>query len=159
ELIPVVSTEEMLAACQRVFPSCDGLIAAAAPCDYRPLTVATEKIHKTGEPLRLELAETPDVVATLARDKAARWIVAFALETENPRARAMQKLERKGCDLIALNGPASLDALETRVEVLAHGGQVLATFAGSKPQVATDILALIERRLIASSSPIPSTDG
>jgi len=33
EVIPVVSTEDMLEACLEVFPSCDGLIAAAAPCD------------------------------------------------------------------------------------------------------------------------------
>ena len=85
EVIAVVSTDDMLAACQRVFPACDGLIAAAAPCDYRPADVAPHKIHKTGEPLRLELVETPDIVATLAAEKGARWIVAFALESEAAR--------------------------------------------------------------------------
>src|SRR5207248_2816110 len=49
--ISVVTTEEMLAACQEVFPRCDGLIGVAAPCDYRPVKVEPNKIHRTGEPL------------------------------------------------------------------------------------------------------------
>ena len=44
EVVPVVSTEEMLEACRKVFPSCGGLIGVAAPCDYRPVQVATKKL-------------------------------------------------------------------------------------------------------------------
>jgi phosphopantothenoylcysteine decarboxylase/phosphopantothenate--cysteine ligase len=159
EVVPVVSTEEMLAACQRVFPTCDGLIAAAAPCDYRPLKVARQKLRKTGEPLRLELAETPDVVAALAAKKDTRWIVAFALETEDPRLRAMQKLQCKGCDLIVVNGPESIHATQTRVEVLGRDGQVLGSFSGSKGEVAGEILRLIQRELMSAGKIVPSPFG
>src|SRR5215475_3628789 len=65
EIIRVISTEEMLAACQEIFPRCGGLIGVAAPCDYRPVKVESQKIHRTGGPLALELHETPDIVATL----------------------------------------------------------------------------------------------
>ncbi len=34
-IVPVISTEEMLAAVQTEFPTCQGVIGAAAPCDYR----------------------------------------------------------------------------------------------------------------------------
>ena len=95
ELVPVVSTQEMLDACQKLFPGCDGVIAAAAPCDYQPAAVAPQKIHKSGSVLRLELVETPDVLASLADLKGRRWIAGFALETEEPRARAMQKLAQE----------------------------------------------------------------
>jgi phosphopantothenoylcysteine decarboxylase/phosphopantothenate--cysteine ligase len=151
EVISVVSTEEMLAACRKVFPLCGGLIAAAAPCDYRPAIVAAHKIHKTGEPRRLELVETPDVVATLAVEKGSRWIVAFALESEDARARAMQKLERKNCDLIVVNGPQTLHAADAEVEVLDREGRVLGTFSGHKSDVAREVLREIQRRLIGSS--------
>ena len=114
EIVPVVSTEDMLEACLKIFPACDGLIAAAAPCDYRPVTVANHKIRKTGDSLNLQLIETPDVVATLGSIKKSQWMVAFALETEDPRIRAMQKLERKNCDLIVVNGPEAVHAAETR---------------------------------------------
>ena len=83
EVISVVSTEEMLAACLKVFPTCAGLIAAAAPCDYRPKTVAARKIRKTGGPLEIKLVETPDIVAQLGKIRKGQWMVAFALETED----------------------------------------------------------------------------
>ncbi|HEX3725066.1 MAG TPA: phosphopantothenoylcysteine decarboxylase, partial [Pirellulales bacterium] len=60
EVLSVVSTEEMLEVASRVFPTCQGLIGVAAPCDYRPVRVSPGKISKTGEPLLLHLVETPD---------------------------------------------------------------------------------------------------
>ncbi|HUQ69414.1 MAG TPA: phosphopantothenoylcysteine decarboxylase, partial [Planctomycetaceae bacterium] len=83
---PVISTEDLLAACQELFPKCDGVIGAAAPCDYRPVRVEEHKIAKTGEPLVLNLIETPDVMATLgASKKSGQWLVGFALETDDQR--------------------------------------------------------------------------
>src|SRR5690349_14377112 len=58
EVHRVVTTDQMLEACRKVFPACDGLIGVAAPCDYRARHVAEGKIHKTGQPLVLELIET-----------------------------------------------------------------------------------------------------
>lgn len=148
EVIPVVSTEEMAEACLEVFPACDGLIAVAAPCDYRPVVVSPQKIRKTGEPLTLHLVETADVVALLAAIKQSQWMVAFALETEDPRMRALQKLERKSCDLIVLNGPEALHAPGTHVEVIRADGDVLGDFCGSKQQVGKEIFRVIQGQLI-----------
>jgi phosphopantothenoylcysteine decarboxylase / phosphopantothenate---cysteine ligase len=151
DVIPVISTEDMLAACQKAFSACDGLIAVAAPCDFRPADVAAQKIHKTGQPLRLELVETPDIVAALATERTRQWIVAFALETEDRHFRALQKLERKGCDLIVVNGPEALQAGDTRVEILDKRGDVLGSFAGSKSDVARGVFEIIQHRLIEST--------
>ena len=68
-VVPVVSTEDMLAAAAKEFETCDGLIGAAAPCDYRPMRVESHKIAKTGQPIDLHLIETDDVVATLGAKK------------------------------------------------------------------------------------------
>jgi phosphopantothenoylcysteine decarboxylase/phosphopantothenate--cysteine ligase len=148
EVLRVVSTEEMLRSCQEAFARCDGLIAAAAPCDYRPVQVARHKLHKSGGPLRIELIETPDIVATLAESKGSRWIVAFALETEDKHMRALQKLERKKCDLIVLNGPASLHGPNTEAEILDPSGQVLAALSGRKVDAAKQIIGVIDRHLV-----------
>jgi phosphopantothenoylcysteine decarboxylase/phosphopantothenate--cysteine ligase len=156
EVVPVVSTEEMLQACLEVFPTCDGLIAVAAPCDYRPVVVAEQKIRKTGQPLTLHLVETADVVAALAAVKDSQWMVAFALETEDPRMRALQKLERKSCDLIVLNGPQAVHATDTEVELISPGGDGLATFSGSKHQVGQGIFRVIQQRLIHRQTSPPS---
>lgn len=150
EVIPVVSTEEMLDAARKAFARCDGLIGAAAPCDYRPEHVEDHKIAKTGDPLLLRLLETEDVVATLAAEKGARWVVGFALETDDHRLRALAKLERKRCDLMVSNGVAAMNSLENEVEILDPQGTVLRAAAGSKEAVAREILAVIQERLIAS---------
>ena len=148
EVIPVVSTEEMLEAALGVFGDCDGMIAVAAPCDYRPVEVAEGKIAKNGDSLTIKLIETPDIVAGLAEVKTSQWMVAFALETEDRHFRAMQKLERKKCDLIVLNGPEAMCASTTRVEVLDSSGQILADIDGSKLQVAVGVFGVISRLLI-----------
>ncbi len=148
QVIPVVSTEDMLAACERVFPTCDGLIGVAAPSDYRPMRVAENKIAKTGEPLVLHLVETADVVATMGARKTTQWLVGFALETEDHRLRALAKLEKKHCDLMVLNGPEAMHSLSNHVEIMDRAGQVIDTVAGPKEQVAQGIFAVIESRLI-----------
>ncbi|MGI9456138.1 MAG: phosphopantothenoylcysteine decarboxylase [Aeoliella sp.] len=147
-VVEVVSTEQMLSAADELFGNCDGLIGAAAPCDYRPRRVADDKISKTGEPLRLELVETDDVVATLGQKKGERWVVGFALETEDHRLRALAKLERKHCDLMVSNGVEAMNAVDNSVEVIAPDGTVLESLAGSKSKVAAGVMAIINERLI-----------
>lgn len=149
EIIPVVSTDDMLSVCQEIFPNCDGLIGAAAPCDYQPVEVADHKIPKTGDTLVIKLVETPDIVAKLGGGKKpGQWTVGFALETDDARFRAITKLERKSCDLVVLNGVAAIDSSDNHVEIIAPGGQVLQTVEGSKQWVASSILHLIQERLM-----------
>jgi len=149
EVHSVVSTEEMLAACQRLFPDCDGLIGIAAPCDYRPVKVEEQKIKKTGEPLWLHLVETPDIVATIAAAKRpGQWVVGFALETEDQRFRAITKMQKKSCDLMVLNGAGAIGAAENSVEVLDPPGSVVAAISGEKEVVARELFHLIASRFI-----------
>jgi phosphopantothenoylcysteine decarboxylase/phosphopantothenate--cysteine ligase len=152
-VVPIVSTEELLAACQREFTRCDGVIGAAAPCDYRPVKVEPHKIAKTGAPLELHLIETPDVMAALGAGKRAdQWLVGFALETDDQRFRALTKLEKKSCDFMVINGPDAMDALDNRVEILDRQGEIVLTLAGDKIRVAEGILRLIQDRLITPST-------
>ncbi|MCA9148869.1 MAG: phosphopantothenoylcysteine decarboxylase [Planctomycetales bacterium] len=140
-VIDVISTEEMLSAAQAEFPTHDGLIGVAAPCDYRPRQVSDQKLHKTGHGLVLELIETPDVVATLGAGKRSdQWAIAFALETEDHRFRALRKLEQKCCDLVVLNSPSAMNALDTQIEMLNKAGRVVLSASGSKTVVAQKIL-------------------
>ncbi|HEX4130727.1 MAG TPA: phosphopantothenoylcysteine decarboxylase [Pirellulales bacterium] len=148
EVVPVVSTEDMLEAGQRIFPRCDGLIGVAAPCDYRPRKVEPGKIAKTGAPLALELIETPDVVATLGAMKKQQWLVGFALETDDHRLRALAKLQKKCCDLMVVNSPSAMNAVDTEVEIIEPHGDVIATLTGSKLEVAERLFAVIQERLV-----------
>jgi phosphopantothenoylcysteine decarboxylase/phosphopantothenate--cysteine ligase len=153
KVIPIISTEELLNASRREFEKCDGVIGAAAPCDYRPMQVEQHKIAKNGQPLLLQLVETPDVIATLGSEKRRnQWVVGFALETDDARFRAITKLEKKHCDLIVLNGPTAMDAGDNEVEMLNHAGQVVLSANGSKDEVAKQILQVIQRQLIDTFS-------
>jgi phosphopantothenoylcysteine decarboxylase / phosphopantothenate---cysteine ligase len=147
-VVPVVSTEDMMAAATAEFETCDGLIGAAAPCDYRPMRVESHKIAKTGQPLDLHLIETDDVVATLGAKKGRRWVVGFALETEDHRLRALAKLEKKFCDLMVSNGQQAISSTDNEVEVITPAGEVIEAIHGTKEAVAERILAIIARRLI-----------
>ena len=152
-VIDVVTTRDMLQAVAHAFPGCDGLIGAAAPCDYEPRQVASQKMSKTGEPLLLELVETPDVVATTACQKqAGQWIVGFALETEDVRFRALAKMERKCCDMMVLNGPSAIDSASNTVHVFARNGRELESVQGDKSHVASAILGWIQKLLIDNMS-------
>jgi phosphopantothenoylcysteine decarboxylase/phosphopantothenate--cysteine ligase len=152
EIIQVETTDEMLASATDHFAACDGLIGAAAPCDYMPRFIEQSKISKTGHPLVLELVETPDVVATLGQSKRSdQWVVGFALETEDRRFRATVKLQKKHCDLIVSNGPQAIDSMDNEVELLDPIGDVIAAITGDKKHVATELLFHIHDQLIRKS--------
>lgn len=145
----VDTTSDMLQGVLRIFPQMDGLIGAAAPCDYMPVHVSPQKIAKSGEPLRLELVETPDIVATVAATKLPhQWVIGFALETEDRRFRAIVKMQRKLCDMMVSNDASAINSSENSVEILSRAGEVLAAVQGSKLDVARAILAAADKELM-----------
>lgn len=153
EVISVLTTDEMLKVAAQRFPGCDGAIGAAAPCDYKPHQVSDQKLSKTGQPLRLELVETPDVIAMLGQTKRSdQWVVGFALETDDRRFRATVKLQKKHCDLMVSNGPDAIDAIDNHVELLDIEGNVIETIQGDKPHVAARLIYHIDERLIQVST-------
>jgi len=144
ECLRVNTTAEMRDACVARFSECDGVIAAAAVCDYKPLNRIAGKISKTGGPITLEMIETDDVLAELGRLKQQRWVLGFALEATNARENALQKLRAKNCNWIVLNGPAAIGSETNTVEVLDDSGQVVTNFSGTKPEVARHLISWIE---------------
>jgi phosphopantothenoylcysteine decarboxylase/phosphopantothenate--cysteine ligase len=98
----VENTEDMHAALNEHFDSCDILLMSAAVSDARPKTTALEKIKKTllGS---IELEENPDLLAGVAARKKNQIIVGFAAETKDHLQEARRKLEAKGLDLIYVN--------------------------------------------------------
>ena len=144
KVISVVTTEEMLAASVEQFPSCDGVIGVAAPCDFSPTKVSSEKIKKADGNLTLKLVATPDVMKALgALKQEHQWSVGFALETENGLVNAVQKLRDKQCDLIVLNGANAISSEANTITVIDSEGESIGKFSGSKPDAAKVIVELI----------------
>jgi phosphopantothenoylcysteine decarboxylase/phosphopantothenate--cysteine ligase len=133
------------------FPEFDGAVGAAAPCDYRPIEVASGKLSKTGEGIALNLIETSDVIATLGGCKRSdQWVVGFALETDDHHFRAITKAQRKCCDLIVLNDVAAIDSKFNEIELLQPDGTCILKLGGTKSEVADAVVATIQTTLIRS---------
>ncbi|HNP32618.1 MAG TPA: bifunctional phosphopantothenoylcysteine decarboxylase/phosphopantothenate--cysteine ligase CoaBC [Flavobacterium sp.] len=102
-LIRVTSAQEMYDACHKHFNSVDVAICAAAVADYRPKSVASQKIKKADTSLNIELEKTQDILASLGKIKQKQFLIGFALETENEIENAKLKIQKKNLDLIVLN--------------------------------------------------------
>jgi phosphopantothenoylcysteine decarboxylase/phosphopantothenate--cysteine ligase len=105
EVQRVRSAVEMRDAVMSRFDGVDAVVMSAAVADYRPETVAPEKIKKRAEDLTIRLVKNPDILAELgARRSGARPVlVGFAVETQDLVGYAREKLARKRCDLIVAN--------------------------------------------------------
>ncbi len=148
-VIPVVTTAEMLAASRAALPAVDGVIAAAAPCDFEPIRRAAGKIPRTGAGLTLKLRATTDVIATLARRRRpGQWFVAFALEPGADPRRAFEKITAKQCDLIVVNDVTALEADANAVAVYDSHHEHVGSKRASKRTVAGWLVRLVEERLV-----------
>jgi len=104
QVFSVRSAGELLAAVQAHLDWAEVLIMAAAVADYVPREYRGSKIKKGSQALKaLELASSPDILATIAPDKGARVFVGFAAETDDVAGQGLDKLRRKGLDLIVAN--------------------------------------------------------
>ena len=144
-VIEVVSTKEMYDAVMEHWSECVGLIAAAAPSDFRPVEFSESKIKKSTDSnsMTITLVENPDILAKVGERKTDRqWTIGFALETDNGLENARAKLKRKNCNFIVLNDPSAIDSPENSVSIIDSSGECLDTFSGSKQAVANRIIAL-----------------
>ena len=146
--ISVVSALEMLAALEAEFTQCDVLVMAAAVADWRPESVATGKLKKSTMSQSIKLVANPDILLHLKKLKTKQLVVGFAAETENVEENALEKLQRKGMDLMVANDVSQPDAgfeVETnRVILIDSAGGVVHLPLLSKYEVAEQILPRIE---------------
>lgn len=141
------STEQMLAELEKVFPTCDALVMAAAPCDYRPEHPASHKMKKDGSGKKvLHLCETPDILRTLTAHKEQQCVIGFAAETQNLLEHAQEKRIAKKLDYIIANDVSQpgvgFDGDTNRVTILsAEGARALPML--SKEATADAVLDLL----------------
>ena len=153
--ITVRSTEEMRDAVLKHFPDVDIVIKAAAPLDFRPRTVAPQKIKKSGQTLEITFERTPDILGELGKRKNGKLLVGFAAETENHQDSARRKLAAKNLDLIVVNsvsGPDSAFEGDTnRASIVDRTGQQEDLSLMSKQEMANRILDRILKLLETKS--------
>lgn len=101
KLINIRSASEMKKAVDNELKSNNILIMAAAVADFKPAKVADRKIKKDIKPSSIQLAPTADILTSL--NKKNKFVVGFALETDNEFKNAKKKLIDKKLDMIILN--------------------------------------------------------
>jgi phosphopantothenoylcysteine decarboxylase / phosphopantothenate---cysteine ligase len=110
ERIETVSAAELLEATACNFAWCSALVMAAAVADFRPAKAAAHKLKKNPQGMMLELAAIADELPRLAAQKADRFVIGFAAETEDLEVNAADKLRRKKLDFIVANDVSRADA-------------------------------------------------
>ena len=146
----VETTEDMRAAVAQAIGEADALVMAAAPADFRPASVANQKIKKANAPSSIELEATPDILASTIGTRPAKLVtVGFALETNAAVDHGRGKLVSKQLDLIVVNDATEPDAgfsVDTnRVTFIDRDGNTDAQPLLGKSDVADLILDRIER--------------
>lgn len=164
EIVKVVSALQLRDAVHEAGRSAQVIIMCAAVADFRPKTYAGFKLKKSADSTKtggsesytLELVENPDILAGLAAQRLNedQVIVGFAAETGDEHTSALEygrrKALKKGADLLAVNtvgATSGFGDVANEIHILDSHGQQVGHSAGSKLQVARDLVELIAQRL------------
>ena len=149
--VDVVSAKDMFEAVQAALPETDILVKAAAVADYRPVSIAEDKIKKQDGDMAIPLERTDDILGWVAEHRhPGLFVCGFSMETRDMIENSRKKLARKHLDMIAANNLKVAGAgfgVDTNVVTIltADGTQELPLMG--KDQVAAKLLdAILERR-------------
>lgn len=153
--VDVASAQQMHDAAMQHAPQHDVFIGCAAVADYRPQTVADQKIKKTddSDQMTITMVKNPDIIASVAALQTSRpFTVGFAAETQDVEHYARNKLAKKNLDLICANDVSlegqGFNSNDNAITIYWKDGKQSLTLA-SKQQIATQIMATIAEKLEA----------
>jgi phosphopantothenoylcysteine decarboxylase/phosphopantothenate--cysteine ligase len=160
--VDVETAAELSAEMADFFVPADVLLMAAAPADFRPVTVSESKL-KREDGLELRMEATDDILGGLAGAGAGEGrddsivIVGFAAEHGGDAiGRAREKLVRKNVDMIVLNDvsdPAiGFESAENAVTLIDREGEIEVPIA-SKESIAESILVRVDEIRERASRP------
>lgn len=145
--VDVTSAAQMHSAVMGDIAQQDIFIACAAVADYRPATVAEQKIKKTSsDEMTISMVKNPDIVASVAALDTPPFTVGFAAETQDVEHYARDKMQRKNLAMIAANDVAQtgqgFNADDNSLVVFWPEGKITLPLA-SKKVIAKQLLELI----------------
>ena len=103
EDVAITSAQDMYEAVTSRFELTDILVMAAAVADYRPATVAADKVKKSDGDMSIPLVRTADILGTIGPRKTHQFLCGFSMETRDMVAHSAEKLQRKNLDMIVAN--------------------------------------------------------
>jgi len=154
-MINVTSALDMHDAVMSDINQQDIFIACAAVADYRPETIAEQKIKKTNsDEMIVRMVKNPDIVASVAALKNSPFTVGFAAETQDVEHYARDKMQRKNLAMIAANDVSQsgqgFNAEDNALTVFWPQGTAQIALA-NKQDVAAQLLLLIATQFNANT--------
>lgn len=143
--IDVESAAEMYAAVMNEIARTDIFISVAAVADYRPESIALQKLKKSAATMSLELIPNPDILAAVAALPDAPFTVGFAAETQAIEVNARDKLRTKNIDMIAANAVGQqqgFDCEDNALHVIWEQGEQQLALTG-KAKLSRQLVAII----------------
>ena len=149
--VDVVSAKDMFEAVQAALPETDILVKAAAVADYRPVSIAEDKIKKQDGDMAIPLERTDDILGWVAEHRhPGLFVCGFSMETRDMIENSRKKLARKHLDMIAANNLKVAGAgfgVDTNVVTILTADGIQELPLMGKDQVAAKLLdAILERR-------------
>lgn len=150
----VVTGTEMLEAAEAYFSTTDVCIFSAAVADYKPKSIASQKIKKDKDSFEISMVKSVDIAKSFGERKKANQIsVGFALETENEAFYAQKKMETKNFDFIVLNSlndeKSGFKFDTNKIKIFDRENNIENYELKDKKQVAKDIINKLEKLLDA----------
>ena len=149
--VDVVSAKDMFEAVQAALPETDILVKAAAVADYRPVSIAEDKIKKQDGDMAIPLERTDDILGWVAEHRhPGLFVCGFSMETRDMIENSRKKLARNHLDMIAANNLKVAGAgfgVDTNVVTILTADGIQELPLMGKDQVAAKLLdAILERR-------------
>lgn len=102
--VKVTSAKDMFGAVKEALPETNILIKSAAVADYRPVTIAEDKIKKAEGDMSIPLERTDDILAYVAGHRRENlFVCGFSMETKDMLENSKAKLSKKNLDMIVAN--------------------------------------------------------
>lgn len=143
ELVSIRTAAEMQKELRKHCRGADYLYMAAAVADFAPAGYYRQKIRRSEKRSRIDVKPVPDLLKSLGRNRP-KHVIGFALETENPEARALEKMHSKKIDMIVVNNPTEkgveFGSDYNRITIFSAGGKKAAFDALPKFEVAVNII-------------------
>jgi len=144
KFISIFSSDEMFDAVHQHADSSDICVLCAAVADYKAARVSPVKIKKRADEFLLELIPTGDILQSLGRQRARKFLlVGFAAETDHLEANATKKLREKNCDIIVANDArVAMETDENELLILFRDGETKKISRAPKKILARELVKI-----------------
>ena len=149
-LVSTVSAQDMFEAVRTALPETDVLIMSAAVADYRPASVAEDKIKKQEGDMSIPLERTPEILTWVSQNRRpGLFVCGFSMETRDMLENSRKKLQKKHLDMIVANNLKTEGAgfgVDTNVVTILTPEETKELPLMGKDQVAGVLLDEIQRK-------------